>query len=102
MILYLPKDVEIYILDFLIDGYSIQNLSIICKNWKNIIEKSFYKKTERNLYNEIGILLEENTDNLNDYYLIIKNGQLAGMGAHSYSKGSATGGSEEAAKYKKK
>ena len=24
------------------------------------------------------------------------------MGAHSYSKGSATGGSEEAAKYKKK
>ena len=35
-------------------------------------------------------------------YLIIKDGQLAGMGAHSYSKGSATGGSEEAAKYKKK
>ena len=35
-------------------------------------------------------------------YLIVKDGQLAGMGAHSYSKGSATGGSEEAAKYKKK
>ena len=35
-------------------------------------------------------------------YLIVQNGQLAGMGAHSYSKGSATGGSEEAAKYKKK
>ena len=34
--------------------------------------------------------------------LIIKNGQLAGMGAHSYSKGSATSGSEEATKYKKK
>ena len=30
-----------------------------------------------------------------------KDGALAGMGAHSYSKGSATGGSEEAAKYKK-
>ena len=30
-----------------------------------------------------------------------KDGELAGMGAHSYSKGSATGGSEEAAKYKK-
>ena len=29
-----------------------------------------------------------------------KDGELAGMGAHSYSKGSATGGSEEAAKYK--
>ena len=36
-----------------------------------------------------------------DPYLIVKDGQLAGMGAHSYTKGSATGGSEEAAKYKK-
>ena len=34
-------------------------------------------------------------------YLIVQNGQLAGMGAHSYSKGSATSGSEEAANYKK-
>ena len=33
--------------------------------------------------------------------LIVKDGELAGMGAHSYSKGSATGGSEEAAKYNK-
>ena len=39
---------------------------------------------------------------IRDPYLIIKDGQLAGMGAHSYSKGSATGGSEEAVKYKKK
>ena len=34
-------------------------------------------------------------------YLIVQNGQLAGMGAHSYSEGSATEGSEEAAEYKK-
>ena len=34
-------------------------------------------------------------------YLIVENGDLAGMGAHSYSKGSATGGSEEAANFKK-
>ena len=39
---------------------------------------------------------------IRNQYLIVKDGQLAGMGAHSYSKGSATGGSEEAAKYKKK
>jgi len=39
---------------------------------------------------------------IRDPYLIVQNVQLAGMGAHSYSKGSATGGSEEAAKYKKK
>ncbi len=39
---------------------------------------------------------------IRDPYLIVKDGKLAGMGAHSYSKGSATGGSEEAAKYKKK
>ena len=39
---------------------------------------------------------------IRDQYLIVKDGQLAGMGAHSYSKGSGTKGSEEAAKYKKK
>ena len=32
---------------------------------------------------------------------IVKDGELAGMGAHSYSKGSVTDGSEEAAEYKK-
>ena len=34
-------------------------------------------------------------------YLVVKDGQLAGVGAHSYSKGNATGGSEEAIKFKK-
>ena len=34
-------------------------------------------------------------------YLIVKDGDLAGMGAHSYTKGTATGGSEEAAEFKK-
>jgi len=34
-------------------------------------------------------------------YLIVQNGKLAGAGAHSYSAGDATGGSEEAAKFKK-
>jgi formate dehydrogenase len=38
---------------------------------------------------------------IRDQYLIVKDGELAGMGAHSYSKGSVTEGSEEAAKYKK-
>ena len=38
---------------------------------------------------------------IRDPYLIVKNGELAGMGAHSYSKGTATGGSEEAANYQK-
>merc|ERR1712124_230451 len=37
---------------------------------------------------------------IRNQYLIVKDGELAGMGAHSYSKGSATSGSEEAAKYK--
>ena len=39
---------------------------------------------------------------IRDPYLIVQKGELAGMGAHSYSKGTATGGSEEAAKYQKK
>jgi formate dehydrogenase len=38
---------------------------------------------------------------IRNQYLIVKDGELAGMGAHSYSKGSVTGGSEEAVKYKK-
>jgi formate dehydrogenase len=40
-------------------------------------------------------------EEIRDPYLIVKDGDLAGMGAHSYTKGTATGGSEEAAKYKK-
>ena len=40
-------------------------------------------------------------EEIRNQYLIVHNGQLAGMGAHSYSKGSATSGSEEAAEYKK-
>jgi formate dehydrogenase len=34
-------------------------------------------------------------------YLIVDGGKLAGAGAHSYSAGNATKGSEEAAKYKR-
>jgi len=32
---------------------------------------------------------------IRDEYLIVKDGQLAGTGKHSYSAGNATGGSEE-------
>lgn len=39
---------------------------------------------------------------IRDEYLIVAGGKLAGTGAHSYSAGNATGGSEEAAKFKKK
>jgi len=35
-------------------------------------------------------------------YLVVQGGTLAGVGAHSYSAGNATGGSEEAAKFHKK
>ncbi len=38
---------------------------------------------------------------IRDEYLIVQGGALAGTGAHSYSEGDATGGSEEAAKFKK-
>ena len=41
----------------------------------------------------------ENKEIRNEY-LIVKNGELAGMGAHSYTKGSSTSGSEEAANFK--
>jgi formate dehydrogenase len=38
---------------------------------------------------------------IRDEYLIVDGGKLAGTGAHSYSAGNATGGSEEAAKFRK-
>jgi formate dehydrogenase len=37
---------------------------------------------------------------IRDEYLIVDRGNLAGTGAHSYSEGDATGGSEEAARYR--
>jgi len=37
---------------------------------------------------------------IRDEYLIVKGGSLAGTGAHSYSKGNATGGSDEATRFK--
>jgi formate dehydrogenase len=37
---------------------------------------------------------------IREEYLIVDRGKLAGAGAHSYSAGDATGGSEEAAKFK--
>ncbi|HRV60802.1 MAG TPA: NAD-dependent formate dehydrogenase, partial [Solirubrobacterales bacterium] len=38
---------------------------------------------------------------IRDEYLIVESGNLAGTGAHSYSAGNATSGSEEAARFKK-
>ncbi len=38
---------------------------------------------------------------IRDEYLIVQGGQLAGAGAHSYSKGNATSGAEEAARFNK-
>src|SRR5439155_27158328 len=37
---------------------------------------------------------------IRDEYLIVDGGKLAGAGAHSYSAGDATGGSDEAARFK--
>jgi formate dehydrogenase len=37
---------------------------------------------------------------IRDEYLIVEGGRLAGVGAHSYSEGDATGGSEEAARFR--
>jgi formate dehydrogenase len=39
---------------------------------------------------------------IRDEYLIVDGGKLAGTGAHSYSAGNATGGSEEAARFKRR
>ena len=41
-----------------------------------------------------------NDRSIRDEYLIVQGGSLAGTGAHSYSAGNATAGSEEAARFK--
>ncbi|MEX0619963.1 MAG: NAD(P)-dependent oxidoreductase, partial [Solirubrobacterales bacterium] len=41
-----------------------------------------------------------NDSPIRDEYLIVQGGSLAGTGAHSYSAGNATAGSEEAARFK--
>jgi formate dehydrogenase len=38
---------------------------------------------------------------IREEYLIVAAGKLAGAGAHSYSAGDATGGAEEAVRFKK-
>jgi formate dehydrogenase len=45
--------------------------------------------------------VQNGVEPIRDEYLIVDKGKLAGTGAHSYSAGDATGGSEEAAKFKK-
>lgn len=45
----------------------------------------------------VGVLYD---DPIRDEYLIVHGGTLAGVGAHSYSAGNATGGSEEAVRFK--
>ena len=47
------------------------------------------------------ILCSSEDKPIREPYLIVQNGDLAGMGAHSYTKGTATDGSEEAAEFKK-
>ena len=42
-----------------------------------------------------------NNKPIRNEYLVVQNGKLAGVGAHSYSEGNATSGSEEAIKFHK-
>jgi len=66
-----------------ISGTSLSAQARYAAGVREILECSFDKKPIRN------------------EYLIAKDGQLAGVGAHSYSAGNATKGSEEAEKFKK-
>lgn len=63
-------------------GTTLSAQARYCAGVREILENHFEGKTIRTPYQ------------------IVTNGQLAGAGAHAYSKGDATGGSEEAAKFK--
>ncbi|MGV1014306.1 MAG: NAD-dependent formate dehydrogenase [Methyloceanibacter sp.] len=66
-----------------ISGTSLSAQARYAAGTREILESFFAKKPIR------------------DEYLIVQGGKLAGVGAHSYTAGDATKGSEEAAKYKK-
>eukprot|EP00501_MAST-03F_sp_TOSAG23-6_P000618 GSMAST32.ASY1.ANO1.639.1 assembled CDS len=66
-----------------ISGTSLSAQTRYCDGVREILECHFDKKPIRN------------------EYLIMQDGQLAGVGAHSYSDGNATGGSGEAENFKK-
>ena len=69
MIYILPNDVEKYILNFVINGYSIRKISKVCKNWKKIVTYSDYKKQEKKLYNRTRMLMEDKGNILEEDYL---------------------------------
>jgi len=66
-----------------ISGTSLSAQTRYCDGVREILECLFDGKPQRN------------------EYLIMQGGKLAGVGAHSYSDGNATGGSGEAENYKK-
>jgi len=59
MITTISNDVENYILNMVINGNNIQNISKVCKDWKKITMISNYKKQENNLYNRTRMLMED-------------------------------------------
>jgi len=68
MITTIPNEVENYILNMVINGNNIQNISKVCKNWKKIVVISNYKKQENNLYNRTRMLMEDKEYFLEKYY----------------------------------
>lgn len=73
MIFCIPLDVERYILNFIINGFTIKNVSKVCKRWEKLVSESEYKLKALKLYNKTGILLEDNLLRLeNDYIDLAK------------------------------
>ncbi len=66
---------------------------------ENLFNKILIAKMKRGAY--IVNTARGRICNRDDIAAALKSGQLAGTGAHSYSAGNATGGSEEAAKFKR-
>ena len=72
------------------------------KNGNFNIKYDELKPIRDELPNGVREILESwfNNKPIRNEYLIVENGSLAGAGAHSYSKGNTTKGSDEASKYK--
>jgi len=83
------------------DTYPVDFLSQNLRIQVNVLDAALDAGVERLLFLGSSCIYPRMAEQpIREEYLIVQGGHLAGVGAHSYSEGDATGGSEEAARYK--
>ena len=81
-----------YPAEFIYDNMMVQ-ANVVHEAWKSGVQ-------EMRVLETVGLDGRRTIQPIREEYLIVDRGTLAGAGAHSYSAGDATGGSDEAARFK--